>query len=430
MKNLFRLICYSLLGCIVFSASPLRAQQQQQKLDDVQEIVAIVNDEVISLYDLKQRMLLFLLSSGRQQLNQEETKYVQQQSLQSLIDDKLKIGEAEKYKAVISQEEQEQAFAGYAQQFNLSPEQFEQQLTQAGIDKKSMLKQIEASLAWEQVVGGLLMPQVSVTDDEIYNTIERFEHNKGQDEYRIREIFLLVTDNTRRDESKQAAQRIYDQLKSGSAQFPIMARQFSASTTSAVGGDMGWVMKSELPKEFVAAVSGAQKGDIIGPIEREDGFYVLQLENKRKVLTPSPDDTQVTLKHLFFKIAAGAKENEVAALEKAVDSMGKQIEGCDDVEAKAKAFEATSSGSLGTLTVGELPPAMHKTLLETKVGSATKPLREDDGFRLMVICDREVPEINIPGYEAVQNNLTNQRVGLMARRHLRDLRRDAIIDYR
>ena len=429
MKNIYKLISYSLLGCLLISATPLRAQQQQQ-LDDVQEIVAIVNDEVISLYDLKQRMLLFVLTSGRQQLSAEESKYVQQQSLQSLIDDKLKIGEAEKYKAVITAEEQEQTFAGYAQQFNMSPEQFEQQLTRAGIDKKSMLKQIEASLAWEQVVGGLLMPQVSVTDDEIYNTIERFEHNKGQDEYRIREIFLLVTDNTRRDETKEAAERIYDQLKAGSAQFPIMARQFSASTTSAVGGDMGWVMKSELPKEFVKAVGGSKKGDIIGPIEREDGYYVLQLVDKRQVLTPSPEDTQVTLKHMFFKISDGAKEEEVSALENAVANLGRRIEGCDDVEAKAALFEATNSGSLGTLSVGELPDVMHKILLETEVGTATIPLREEDGFRLMVICDRKVPEMGIPDYEAVQSNLTNQRVGLMARRHLRDLRRDAIIDYR
>ncbi|WP_321391335.1 peptidylprolyl isomerase [Emcibacter sp.] len=429
MKNLYRLICYSLLGCFLFSAGPLWAQQQQQ-LDDVQEIVAIVNDEVISLYDLKQRMLLFLISSGRQKLNEEETRYIQQQSLQSLIDDKLKIGEAEKYSAVISDEELEQNFAGYAQQFNLNAEQFEQQLNQAGIDKKSMLKQIEASLAWEQVVGGLLMPQVSVTDDEIYNTIERFEHNKGQDEFRIREIFLLVTDNTRREETKDAATRIYDQLKAGSAQFPIMARQFSASTTSAVGGDMGWVMKSELPKEFAKAIATAKKGDIIPPIEREDGYYVLQLEEKRQVLTPSPEDTEVTLSHLFFKISDGAQEDEISALEKAVGSMGKQIEGCADVSAKAAALDASSSGELGTLRVGELPESMHQTLLETEVGKATKPLREEDGFRLMVICDRKVPEINIPDYDAVQNNLTNQRVGLMARRHLRDLRRDAIIDYR
>ncbi|WP_417318129.1 peptidylprolyl isomerase [Emcibacter sp.] len=429
MKNFYRLILCSLLGCLVFSAGSLQAQQQQE-LDDVQEIVAIVNDEVISLYDLKQRMLLFLISSGRQQLTEEETKYVQQQSLQSLIDDKLKLGEAEKYKAVISEEEQEQAFAGYAQQFNLTAEQFEQQLNRAGIDKKSMLKQISASLAWEQVVGGLLMPQVSVTDDEIYNTIERFENNKGQDEFRIREIFLLVTDNARRDETRQAAERIHEQLKGDSAQFPIMARQFSASTTSAVGGDMGWVMKSELPKEFTSAVSGAKKGDVLGPIAREDGFYILQLVEKRQVLTPSTEDTQVTLKHMFFKIAEGAKEDEIAALEKAALSMGRQVEGCDDVGSKAAAFDATSSGDLGTLRVGELPEAMQKTVLEAEVGKATRPLREDDGFRLMVVCDRKVPEINVPDYDAVQNNLTNQRVGLIARRHLRDLRRDAIIDYR
>ncbi|WP_168190327.1 peptidylprolyl isomerase [Luteithermobacter gelatinilyticus] len=430
VKIFVKIVLCAVLGSHLFLAQAAQAQQAQaQQLDDVQQIVAIVNDQVISLYDLKQRVLLFIISSGMRELSAQEQQYLQQQALQSLIDDKLKIAEAAKYKAVISKEEQEEAFASYAKQFNLSPEEFEKQLNQAGIDKKSMLQQIEASLAWEQVVGGLLMPQVSVTDEEIYNVIERFESNKGQDEYLAREIFLLVTDNDRREETRQAALQIIEQLEKGAA-FQVMARQFSQSTTSAVGGDMGWVMKTELPKEIASALSGMKKGEISDPIETEDGFYILQLVNKRQILTPSPEDTTVTLKHMFFQISDQAEAEEVKALEKAVQEASGKIDGCENVEALAEDLDAKDSGTLGTLKIGDMPERLHTPLLETAVGKATAPLKESGGYRIFIVCDKKAPEVQVPDYETVQNTLTNQRVGLIARRHLRDLRRDAIIDYR
>lgn len=421
----------TIMGCFLLSPAAGYAQQAEntQELRDVQQIVAVVNDSPISLYDLKQRVLLFIISSGSRQLSQQEQQYMNQQALQNLIDDKLKTQEAEKYKTIVSLQEKEQSFASYAQQMRVTPQQLEQQLNQAGIRKESMLSQVEASLAWEQVVGGLLMPQVSISDEEIYSILDRMNNNKGQQEYHPLEIFLLVSDNEKRDETRVAAGRIVEQLRN-KASFQVMARQFSQSTTSAVGGDLGWLMKSQLSAEITAALEVMEQGQISDPIETEDGFYILQLAGKRQILTASETDTRVELQHLFFEVSDKAQSEELEALEKIVATAAAKIENCEKLEEQGKELGAKETGSLGNLAISDLPRNLHKPLLELEIGHATAPVKEENGYRVFVVCDRKDPVVRMPDYDSVEGSLSQQRVGLIARRHLRDLRRDAIIDYK
>ncbi|PHZ86100.1 hypothetical protein CRD36_05370 [Paremcibacter congregatus] len=429
----FKLNLAGILSSIMLLSSNASAQQDPgtpQQLSDVQQIVAVVNDSPISLYDLKQRVMLFMISSGQRQYSQQEQQYMQQQALQSLVDDKLKIQEADKYKTVISQQEQEQSFASYAQQMRVTSQQLEQQLNQAGINKASMLKQIEASLAWEQVVGGLLMPQVSISDEEIYAILDRMQHNKGQLEYHPREIFLLVSENERRDEIRAAADSILEQLKSKPNAFPMMARQFSQATTSAVGGDLGWLMKSELNKEIASALEKLEPGELSKPIETEDGFYIVQLVEKRQILTATPTDAKVDLQHMFFKFSDKAEAEEITALEATITAAAAKINSCEDLAAQGKAIGASETGELGDLAISDLPTHLQQPLLDLEIGKATPPVKEETGFRVFVLCNREEPQIRMPDYDSIEGSLSQQRVGLIARRHLRDLRRDAIIDYK
>lgn len=144
-------LCGALIGAtgnFFLSTQPVMAQQENlEQLRDVQEIVAVVNDSVISLFDLKQRVLLYIISSGAREISAQEQQYINQQALQGLVDDKLKVQEAEKYDAVMSEEDKDASFSDYASQFKLPAKEFETQLNKAGILKKSMLFQIEIGRA-------------------------------------------------------------------------------------------------------------------------------------------------------------------------------------------------------------------------------------------------------------------------------------------
>ena len=298
IKNNKQSIIKTLIVSLVFtlfSNNALKAQQTASDLQDVQQIVAIVNDELISLYDLKQRTLLLVLSGGSGQITQEQQQYLQNQAMSGLIDDKLKLQEAAKYEAGASEAEVENSYANYAKQFNMAPDELEVRLNESGVQKESLIQQLKSSMAWQRVMSGLLEPMVNVTDDEVDNFIEKLERDKGKFEYQVSEIFLLITNNEQREEIIAASKVMHDQLSAG-ADFVRMAQQFSQSSTASVGGDMGWIMENELPSEVSAEIPPLNRGDITEPIVTEDGVYILKLTNKRKILTLNDDDIAVDLK--------------------------------------------------------------------------------------------------------------------------------------
>jgi peptidyl-prolyl cis-trans isomerase SurA len=79
----------------------------------------------------------------------------------------------------------------------------------------------------------------------------------------------------------------------------------------------------------------------------------------------------------------------------------------------------------------DLPPALQELMMPMQVGQATQPFGSlEEGVRTLVICGRDEAESSAPSYDQVYNQLSEERVNSRARRYLRDLRRDAVIDFR
>ena len=420
------LIIFSIYS--VFQNGIVNAQQSTDNLEDVQEIVAIVNDEVISLYDLKQRTLLLALSSGSGQINQEQEQLLQQQAMSGLIDDKLKLEEAEKYEAIASETEMATSYRNYARQFNMEPDVLETILNEAGVEKKTLEAQLGSSMAWQRVTFGLLEPMANVTDDEVMNYREKMERDKGKFEFQVSEIFLPITNNAQREEVKSAANIMYEQLTTG-IDSPRVAQQFSQSSTASVGGDMGWIMENELPNEVNTEIRLLETGTITQPIVTEQGVYILKLNNKRRILTLDENDIAVNLRFLFFS-KEEFQNDALKQLKKSVLEVVQSSNTCEEIEIIATTLNATNTGMTDVIRVGNLPAEIRAEILKLDVGYGTPLIDEDKGYRSYVLCSKDIPQIILPEYEAVLEDMTSSRLQIIARRHLRDLRRDAIIDYR
>ena len=414
--------------CPILQHGIVNAQQPIADLQDVQEIVAIVNDEVISLYDLKQRTLLLALSSSSGQITQEQEQLLQQQAMSGLIDDKLKLEEAEKYKAIATETEMATSYRNYARQFNLEPDVLETRLNEAGVAKKTLEAQLGSSMAWQRVTFGLLEPMANVTDDEVMNYIEKMERDKGKFEFQVSEIFLPISNNAQREEVKSAANIMHEQLATG-VDFPRVAQQFSQSSTASVGGDMGWIMDNELPEEVNTEIRLLETGTITEPIVTEQGVYILKLNNKRRILTLDENDIAVNLRFLFFS-KKEFQDDTLGQLKKSVLEVIQSPNTCEETEIIATTLNATNTGTTGVVRVGDLPAEMRAEILKLDVGYGTPLSDEDEGYRSFVLCSKDIPQIVLPEYEAVLKDMTSSRLQLIARRHLRDLRRDAIVDYR
>jgi peptidyl-prolyl cis-trans isomerase SurA len=394
----------------------------------VRKATAIVNGEIITGTDIDQRLALIVLANGGK-VSDEERERLKLQVLRNLIDETLQIQEAKAHDVKITRDEVEQSYARVSRNFKRTPEAMTLYLREQGSSDKSIKRQIEGELAWSRLLRRRVEPFVNVSDEEVQAVIDRLEASKGTKEYRVGEIYLSSTPENQNEISANA-RKIIEQIKQGGS-FPAYARQFSEASTASVGGDLGWVRSGQLPDSLAAAVQELAVGQIAGPIATPGGFSILFLSDSRQVLTADPRDAQLNLRQMSVKFAPGVNEADATARAEAFAKATREMGGCGKVDevAKAQGAEVVDNDAV---KVRDLPAPLQDMLLKLSVGQATPVFgSRADGIRVLVLCGRdEARAASGPSPDQLRSQIEETRVGQRAQRYLRDLRRDAVVDYR
>lgn len=408
---------------------PANPQFLTEEDPNVRKATAIVNGTVITRTEVDHRLAIIKLASGGE-IPAEELPRLRQQVLRNLVDEVLQIQAAEQADIKITQREVDQYFDRYAQsQFKQTGAQFAAFLRSAGSSPDTLKRQIHGEMAWTRLQRNKIEPFVNVSEDEVQAVIERLNAAKGTQEFKVSEIFLSATPETAA-EARANAMRIVQQLRGG-ASFVAYARQFSEASTAALGGDLGWVRAAQLPEALAAAVQTMPLGSVSDPIAIPGGFSIVAVTDTRQVLTADPRDAVLSLKQMSIPLAPGTNraqlEEKAQALVRTSQSMG----GCGGAEAAAASIGAEVITN-DQVRVRDLPPALQPTLLALGVGQATAPFgASSERVSVLILCGRDDPDpAGNLSFEQVYNQLAESRVNLRARRFLRDLRRDAVVDYR
>ena len=216
----------------VSAALPLRDPQHMQG----DSVVAIVNDSVISDYDLRQRVALFASTAGGRMPNASEMKDIRDQVLKQLETERLELMEAQKNKISVSADEVDKAIDNIIKENNLSTDQLNGMLARNGVAMATLRSQIAAQIAWSKTVEDQYGDQVKVSPANIDAEMARISAGAEKPHFAVSEIFLSVDTPEQDDKVKADAANLEEQLKQG-AQFAAVARQFSQTPTAAQGGD-------------------------------------------------------------------------------------------------------------------------------------------------------------------------------------------------
>lgn len=394
----------------------------------VRKATAIVNGDVITDTDIDQRLNL-VLAANQGQISDEERTRLRLQVVRNLIDEKLQIQEATAQEVTIAQEEISQAFTRVASNFRMSSDQFDEFLKTRGTSQNSLKQQIHAELAWSRLLRRKVEPFVNVGDDEVQALIDRLNAAKGTEEFRIAEIFLTATAENA-EQVRENAQRIVDQVRQGGS-FIAYARQFSEASTAAVGGDLGWVRPAQLSPELAPVVESLPRGDVSNPIQIPGGFAIIALVDKRQVLAADPKDAVLAVKQITVPLAADATQQQASGIVQRLQAGTQSMGGCGGAEALAESFGGNVVAN-DQVRLGDLPPQLQQIMEPMQIGQSTPPFgTREDGIRVLVLCGREdPPAAGAPSFDQLYAQMEESKVAMAARRYLRDLRRDAVIDYR
>jgi peptidyl-prolyl cis-trans isomerase SurA len=396
---------------------------------NVRKPTAVVNGQIITGTDVEQRLAL-ILAANNNKLSDEETQRLRLQVLRNLIDETLQIQEAANNEIDIADAEVEQTYAQVARQsFRQSVPALNQYLIKIGSSPASLKRQIRGELAWQRVLRRNVQPFVNVSEEEVKEVLQRMKADKGTDEYRLGEIFLSATDETK-PAVFENAKRIVDQLREGGS-FVAYARQFSEASTAAVGGDLGWIRLAQLPPELAVAARELQPGQLVGPVEVRGGYDILYMIDKRQVLTTDPRDAILSLKQISIDFPPNATEEQATQRASAFAQAMQAANGCGGVDEIAKNIGAQVVTN-DQVRARDLPGPLLQAMLDLQIGQVSPPFGTvKEGVRVLMLCGRDDPPANDgPNFDQLMGQMEDERVNKRAQMYLRDLRRDAIVEYK
>ncbi len=402
------------------AAAAAPATQPEFRLAD--GIVATVNDQIITGFDLRQRMLS-VIAMSQVQPTEENLPAIQQQALQALIEERLQAQEITNYETLrISDEEIDREIAAMAQEAGVTPEAYMAYLEQGGIRPQAMREQLRTEIGWRELVGGRFNSRARVSRSQVEQTLRQLSEAASKPQYLIGEIYLDASRVGGQQAAMNGAEQLVQQMVQG-APFQAVARQFSAAPSASRGGDAGWIVQGTVQPALQSAMEALQVGQLSRPIPVEGGVYILYMRDKRAGAATN----LVSLKQAMIELPETAPESEVAEATRRLEALRPSLT-CDNILQRATSEAGLLGSDLGEADVANLAPQFQQVARAAEVNTVSSPVRTPLGLHLLAVCGRRVGGADIPTYRQVEGQLQNQNLAMLARRYIRDLRADALIE--
>jgi len=402
-------------------------------------VAAVVNDSIISDYDLRQRVALFLVTSGIH-ATADNLKAIRRQILTQLETERLQVLEAQKKKISVSTSEVDKAINNILQDNHLTMEQVKNLLANARVDMGTFRSQIAAQIAWTKTVQDEYGDRVTISPEDVDAEMKRVAAGANKPHFRVSEIFEAVDSPEQDAQVFKNMQGLAEQIRGG-APFDAVARQFSQNPTAASGGDLGVVQDGQLVPELNTALEKMHSGEIAGPIKASGGYYLLLLRMRyepadTKVATPpqqqaSTNPNELPLARILLPIGPKPPKQLLENATKAATVLREHIPGCERLQELVSRMKGAMYFNLGKMQLSTLSPEIHAALAKTSPGETTQPFQSPAGIELIVRCDKPAPVMQVyhtPSRDEVEQQLYEGQMTVYARRYLRDLRRVANIE--
>jgi peptidyl-prolyl cis-trans isomerase SurA len=320
-------------------------------------VVAIVNDNVISTYDLRQRAMLLMVTAGVRP-TAENLPQVQQEALRSLIDEHLEVQEIkreekeQKFEILATDKEVGEELSRMAKGNRMTADQLLAALSKAGVGGETLKEQIRAQMSWERWIQGRYGgSRMRIGQDQVNSVIRNLEAEASKPQYQVNEIFIDATRAGGIGPATDGAKQLVTQMQQG-APFAAVARQFSSAPTAANGGDAGWETATSLQPEVRDAIAQIRVGQLSQPIVAHDGVWIILVRDKRA----GSDSVIVQLKQAAISLPADAPAADIDAANAKLLKLKGQITSCASVEADAAKVDGVVAGDLGQADVKDLAP--------------------------------------------------------------------------
>lgn len=291
-------------------ASPVTAGQPrlipsaQDAQDIVDRIVAVVNNEAITLSELLEHVVYYLYES-RQRIPQEGEQALKERLLQRMVEARLQLQEANREKITVEDSEIIEQLAEVMKRAGVkSPEELERLVTAQGLTMESVRKRLREQLMIQKVIRRKVTLRISVTEDEMerYFLENRAKLETGSS-YQARHILIgprAPAGDAEWETARLKAEEVWELVRAGQ-DFAELARTYSRDPSASEGGDLGVLKQGELDSEIEAQILRIRPGEAAAPFRSRLGYHIFKLEWKEGLTGQALDQTKQQIRDLLFR---------------------------------------------------------------------------------------------------------------------------------
>ena len=392
------------------------------------EIVAKVNGQPITNYDLAQRVN-FLAAVTNIKLNDSNRQRIEIDSLQMLIDEKLKLAAAQEIDPNIASRSLAMARDLIDSSFQQNNKNGFEVLRELELDTASIQQKFVTDLAWASFIQAKFSNKLGDVDAKIDAELARMLEDATKPQIRVSELVLVPEPSRPLQDTLRLANEIVSVVTQG-ANFNAIAQQYSVAGSAQNGGRLGWLSTSQLPQNISDALAKIDVGAVTPPIQQDGAILLFQKNGERKNGQADPSQDRIWLTRALLPLAAAAANADrleaAARLER--DTAG--ISNCPDLLKLHDSYGSRMQGRLDNIIVGSLAPQMLKLVNELQPGVASAPLSFSEGIAVFMLCKREKAKIELPSRADVERAIVEKLFGSLGERYLLRLRRAASIERR
>jgi len=406
--------------------------QAQAELTKLDEVIAIVNEEVILASDVNALTSSVTKRATKAGQTLPSQKILTQQALDKLIIDSLQLQMAKKMGMRISNAQLDDTLNNIAKSNNQTVEQLRQNVLADGGNFNDYKEELRVQLLTNEVQRMQMRRRITISDQDVDNLLAIInEQGQKNLQYRVSHIMLRVpndADNATMEALQTKITDIQTQLNAGK-EFSNLALAISAGPKALDGGDWGWMNINEMPTLFAEAVTNAKKGDIIGPIRSGAGLHIIKITDMRGVETVLTKE--VNARHILVKPSVILSDDKAKSL---LNGYLARIKSGDaDFAELAKAYSddtgsAVKGGELGWADPNIYVPAFKLALKDLKKGEISPAFRSSHGWHIVQLLDRRTQDTtDKANRQKAWQLLYNRRAAEESQAWLNELKQEAYI---
>jgi len=387
-----------LLGCgAAFAQGARQEPATSARIELLDRIVAVVNKEVITQYDLEERIGRVQRELQRRGTGIIDRSEIEHQVLDRLVMERVQLQFARETGMRVDDLELDRTVNRVAEGNKLSLSEFRQTLERDAIPFDKFREDLRNEILLNRLREREVTSKITVSEGEIDNLmLEQSERKEIGTEYNIAHILIRVPEQATPDQvqaRRARAEEAVKRLRDG-ADFAQLAATYSDAGDALQGGLIGWRSTQRLPELFVEAVSSLKPGDVSGVFRSPAGFHVIKLLEMRGAGAPQLVE-QAHVRHILVRTNELVSEDE--AKRKLVALRERVVHGVDFAElARLNSDDGSASrgGDLGWVYPGDTVPEFERAFMDLKPMEVSQPVKTPFGWHIIQVLERRTADMS------------------------------------